>query len=35
MAYGYQHLSQFSRDFQSTYRIKPSDLLREGRQRGE
>jgi AraC-like DNA-binding protein len=30
MAYGYQHLSQFSRDFQGTYRIKPSSLLREG-----
>jgi AraC-like DNA-binding protein len=35
MAYGYQHLSQFSRDFQSTYRIKPSDLLREGLRRTE
>jgi len=35
MAYGYQHLSQFSRDFQSTYRVKPSDLLREGLRRAE
>jgi AraC-like DNA-binding protein len=35
MAYGYQHLSQFSRDFQSTYRIRPSDLLREGQRRSE
>lgn len=28
---GYQHLSQFSRDFQLAYGIRPSDLLREGR----
>ena len=28
---GYQHLSQFSRDFQLAYGIRPSELLREGR----
>lgn len=30
LAHGYQHLSQFSRDFQATYGIKPSELLRVG-----
>lgn len=30
MTLGYQHLSQFSRDFQSTYGMRPSDILREG-----
>jgi AraC-like DNA-binding protein len=30
LAHGYQHLSQFSRDFQAVYGIKPSELLREG-----
>jgi AraC-like DNA-binding protein len=30
IAHGYQHLSQFSRDFQATYGMKPSELLREG-----
>lgn len=28
--FGYPHLSQFSRDFQKAYNIRPSDLLREG-----
>jgi AraC-like DNA-binding protein len=28
--FGYPHLSQFSRDFQRAYNIRPSDLLREG-----
>lgn len=27
---GYPHLSQFSRDFQKAYNVRPSDLLREG-----
>lgn len=27
---GYPHLSQFSRDFQKAYAVRPSDLLREG-----
>jgi AraC-like DNA-binding protein len=30
LAHGYQHLSQFSRDFQASYGMKPSELLREG-----
>lgn len=30
---GYQHLSQFSRDFQLAYGLRPSELLREGRRR--
>jgi AraC-like DNA-binding protein len=30
-AFGYGHLSQFSRDFQATYRVRPSELLRESR----
>ena len=29
--FGYGHLSQFSRDFQATYRVRPSELLRESR----
>lgn len=29
-SFGYLHLSQFSRDFQKAYNVKPSDLLREG-----
>lgn len=28
---GYDHLSQFSRDFRSAYGLRPSELLREGR----
>lgn len=28
--FGYPHLSQFSRDFQKAYNVRPSDLLREG-----
>lgn len=28
--FGYTHLSQFSRDFQKVYNVRPSDLLREG-----
>ncbi|MFN7899044.1 MAG: helix-turn-helix transcriptional regulator [Synechococcaceae cyanobacterium] len=28
---GYSHLSQFSRDFQAAYRVRPSELLRESR----
>ena len=28
---GYGHLSQFSRDFQAAYRVRPSELLRESR----
>lgn len=32
--FGYSYLSQFSRDFQSVYRIKPSELLREGQRGG-
>jgi len=28
--YGYPHLSQFSRDFQKAFSVRPSDLLREG-----
>jgi AraC-like DNA-binding protein len=28
--FGYSYLSQFSRDFQSLYHVKPSELLREG-----
>jgi AraC family ethanolamine operon transcriptional activator len=28
--FGYPHLSQFSRDFQKAYSVRPSDLLREG-----
>jgi AraC-like DNA-binding protein len=28
--YGYPHLSQFSRDFQRAFNVRPSDLLREG-----
>ncbi len=28
--FGYPHLSQFSRDFQKAYNLRPSDLLREG-----
>lgn len=30
LAHGYQHLSQFSRDFQASYGLKPSEVLREG-----
>lgn len=30
-AFGYGHLSQFSRDFQATYQVRPSELLRESR----
>lgn len=30
-ASGYGHLSQFSRDFQATYQVRPSQLLRESR----
>lgn len=30
-SFGYPYLSQFSRDFQKTYHVRPSDLLREGR----
>ena len=30
---GYSHLSQFSRDFQMAYGLRPSELLREGRRR--
>ena len=29
-SFGYPHLSQFSRDFQRAYKVRPSDLLREG-----
>jgi AraC-like DNA-binding protein len=29
-SFGYPHLSQFSRDFQKAYNVRPSDLLREG-----
>lgn len=29
-SFGYPHLSQFSRDFQRAYQVRPSDLLREG-----
>ncbi len=29
-SFGYRHLSQFSRDFQKAYNVRPSDLLREG-----
>jgi AraC-like DNA-binding protein len=29
-SFGYPHLSQFSRDFQKAYHLRPSDLLREG-----
>lgn len=32
--FGYNYLSQFSRDFQSVYRVKPSELLREGQRGG-
>ena len=28
--FGYAHLSQFSRDFQTAFQARPSDLLREG-----
>jgi transcriptional regulator GlxA family with amidase domain len=28
---GYEHLSQFSRDFRGAFGIRPSELLREGR----
>jgi AraC-like DNA-binding protein len=31
--FGYSYLSQFSRDFQAAYQLRPSDVLREG-QRG-
>ena len=30
-AFGYSPLSQFSRDFQAMYRVRPSELLRESR----